>query len=411
MMRGARPVLPWLVLLALLGGACRPAVGPGIPEAPIPSPPLETLDSCARVWARPDRAFDDVASCTLKNSPEDIARAGGVVLLGSSWDASAPGSRLRPPSRCVAHTHEGNRRLVDAVRAARDPGDPPIAFVQLHRFDLVNRAFAALPGFRADFLVRPKRDFEWTLDFFRNDRSATCRHGGCELSFSFQADPTRDAGARLRDLIDAAGAPGAYRQAVYFLARPQPDRPVFWTMAAIGDLTNPGYRAFRVREAQRAIALGHYDAVMLNNKFAQFRRDGGYWIGSENARDVAHVQAESRATLWTSPPLDYGYSDYVRGWAALGRDLQAAGVPYAVWVGIGAWRRSYDDRRTPLDEGQLIRETARGARLVLLQQPIPEPEFARVAGQLRNAGVEAVVRGPGARNTCADARPPPHRRR
>jgi hypothetical protein len=394
MLRGLRRLLALLPVLLVAAPS---------PSRAAAADSLAALGVCASVWTRPDREIRDPRTCALADSPSDIARGGGIVLLGSSWDATAPGSRLRPRARCVPHTHEGNGELVRSVRAARRAGDPPVAFVQLHRFELVTRTQAALPGFRSSFLARAETTLDVTQRFFERDRSVCGPPDGCALSGSFRADPAEDDGGRLFDLIDAAGAPGDHLRAVYYLARPEDDSRVFWTEAAMGDLSNPAYRRFRVEEARRAVAVAGYDAIMLNQKFSQFRKEGGYWLGSPRVPDVAAILRQQRDMFWTSRPADLSYSRYVQGWAALGRELRAAGVPYAVWVGVGAWRsgRPYDDRTTSIGEDALVRETAEGARIVILQQPSSVAELARIERELRAAGVEAVVRGPGARNTCA----------
>jgi hypothetical protein len=132
---------------------------------------------------------------------------------------------------------------------------------------------------------------------------------------------------------------------------------------------------------------------MLNQKFPQYRKRGGHWIGSSRVRSLG-AAGKIGDTFWTGRPEGYGYPEYVEGWAALGRDLRAAGVPYAVWVGVAVFRGGYDDRSTPdRDEGELIREAARGARYVILRNRVPDPELARIRADLERAGVEAVLRG------------------
>lgn len=374
------------------------------PESAAAPASVEPLAPCARLWTRPDRAIADRASCRLEPGPEAIARAGGLVLLGSAFDASQMPADLRPANRCVPYTHEGNGRLVSQTRAARRPGDPPTAFVHLHRFDIVQVSQASLPGFDAGFLVRTKRPLDEIERFFAQDSGTGCRTG-CRWSDSTLGDAGR--GPRLRDLVDASGGEGSHRTVVYYVARPNPESDVFWPLAAMGDLRNPAYRAWRIAEAKRAMALGGYDAIMLNQKFSQFRKP--YWIGPPHVPDVAAVRFHARDTLWTGQPDGYGYPEYVHGWASLGEELRAAGVPYAVWIAASAWRSpgSYDARETPdVDESELVRATARGARIVLLEHQATEEERRRIEAELRAAGVHSVVRGEKAREGGCPAPPP-----
>jgi hypothetical protein len=320
------------------------------------------------VWWQPLRKRLDPETCRPEKTPEEFAATGGVVLVGATLDVSEQRTPIPKPTRCDPKGHAPNREFIEAVRRARGPDSPPIVSVHLHRFDLVPLTFAALPGFQASFLVRTKQPWRQLLDFFARDESPLCRGGRCRWSDFHFGDPEQHSGPRLRDLIDASGGPGAHESVVYYLTRSKPGKQVHWPDAALADLGDPAYRAWRVAEARRALAAGGYDAILLNDKFAQYRGRPGHWLGAA-ARDVEELNRVPR-TLWSAQPDGYGYAEYAAGWAALGRDLRAAGLPYAVWMSASAWwGRGLDDPVTPdADEGALIRETVRGADLFLVSQ-------------------------------------------
>jgi hypothetical protein len=338
------------------------------------------IERCAPVWWQPLRDLVDPRTCEPKQGPATLAAAGGVFLLGSTTDVSEQRTPIPKPTRCGPKGHGSNGKFVAEVRGARSPDSPPIAFVHLHRFDLVPISFAALPGFQASFLVRAKTPWSRLLDFFARDESPLCRGGRCSWSDFHYGDPDQHRGPRLRDLIDASGGPGAHERVVYYLTRSKPGKRVHWPDAALGDLRNPAYRAWRVEEARRALEVGGYDAVMLNEKFAQYRERSGHWLGGA-ARDVEELNRVPR-TLWSAAPDGYGYSEYASGWAALGRDLRAAGVPYAVRMSASAWwGKGLDDRATQaVDEGALVRETVQGASLFLVSKWGTPEERAALEG-------------------------------
>jgi hypothetical protein len=173
--------------------------------------------------------------------------------------------------------------------------------------------------------------------------------------------------------------------------RPAQIEDRFWAIAAIADLTNPAYRAWRVSMALRAIQIGGYDAIELNHKFSQYREP--MWIGGPLARDAVELRRLADATLWSAPPIGYGYPEYVRGWAALAKDLRAAGVPYSVNLQTWPWLvRFSDDPASPADEGALVREAVLGARYVLLDRwaRADHSGLAAFAAELGRAGVDVV---------------------
>lgn len=408
--RGARPLRAGLARVAAVAAAlgalgCADGIQRAGDAAPPPRPAsagIAGLGRCAPVWSRPDRDVSDGSRCDPWTAVAEIAAQGGVVLLGSFWDVSEQRTPTPRERRCGGpYTHASNAEFVASVREAQAPeGAPPTAFVHLHRFELVPIPFAALPGFDASFLLRTQRPWDAVLGFFAEDDTSLCRRGGCRWSDDLLGERSGNPGPRLRDLIDRSGGEGAFRSAVYYLPRPGEGRRVFWPTAAIADLRNPAYRAWRVAEARRAVAAGGYDAILLNDKFAQLRRAEGHWIGGLKAPDV---EALSRTgdTLWSAPPEGYGLAGYIEGWAALGQDLRAAGVPYAVWLGIGAWRgRGLDDPATEADEGERIRATAGGARLVLLGGEAAPGEVSRLERELAAGGTRLVAMGAAGRSDC-----------
>jgi hypothetical protein len=387
------------LLLVVLWACSRPPdppQGEGIPRPEAarsratPGGALAALDRCAPTWWRTDRSFTDRRTCTRGQDLREIAAAGGVVLLGSTWDVVEPRSPIPAPRRCEGPTtHAQNRAFFREILEAR-PRDPlPLAFVHLHRFDLVPVSLAAQPGFDPDFLVRTRRPWNEVLDFFGGDPTPLCRGGRCSWSDSITGDPSNDPGERLRDYIDRRGGPGRYRSVVYYLSSAGPGKRVQWPNAALGDLRHPGYRAWRVAEAARAMEAGGYDAIMLNAKFSQYRRPGGHWIGGESARDVEQLN-ETRTTLWSAQPDGYGYAEYLAGWAALGRDLRRAGVPYAVWLPEPTWRAIFARPGSPTPVDPLL-ETARGASLVLLHGATSPETTARIEEDVRAHGGRLVL--------------------
>ena len=83
----------------------------------------------------------------------------------------------------------------------------------------------------------------------------------------------------------------------------------------------------------------------------------------------------------------------MQGWHALAADLRQAGVPYGVEISIAPWVGDfYEDPRTPISENPLIREAARGARVVLLDWRLARrgAEFASARSELEAAGARVV---------------------
>jgi hypothetical protein len=381
-----------LVALALaLGLGIQPVVAAAIP----PGPPVRTYDWCSNVVFLPDeRRRENGPPCTPVFSPEEVAAGAGYVLVGS-YDDVVDAKGVEHERSCGGtDSHRENARYVARLRElrVRVPG-PPLRVIHEHRFDLVSDAQAAERGFRADFLLSTDRPFSEVKAFFAKDGSPACRDGGCRLTLAYGAHEDRGGGNWLSDWIDRAGGKGRHESVVYYLARPAYVDRLFWTTAALADLRNPAYRAWRVALAKRALEIGGYDAIDLNHKFSQFADGAEMWIGGKLARDAEALRALSDQTLWTAPPRGYGYPEYVAGWAALAKDLRAAGVPYSVALPTWPWPvRFADDPSTPADEGALIREAARGAKYVRLDRWWRDDVrgLDAFAAELEKSGAEVV---------------------
>lgn len=355
------------------------------------------FDWCAPVVISPDgRTRSDGDRCLPPWSEEEIGRGGArVVLVGGFRDVALPNAADPGGSRCVGpETHRNNARYVARLRAQRAAsGGPPLRIVHASRFDIVADSQAAEPGFRAEFLVPTRRPWSEVLAFFAADRSPLCGPAGCRFTMAYGGWEDRNRGAWLSDSIDRAGGTGRHRSVVYYLVRANQVKDLYWPTAALADLRNPAYRAWRVAQAKRAIEVGGYDAIALGHKFHQYRQE--HWIGGAEVPDAAALRRQGDDTFWTAPPTDYDYPAYVQGWVALARDLRSAGVPYAMttlatWPWIGP---RLDDPRTPdVNEMELIHEVVRGARLVLLERTAAsDPRgLEAFAASVAAAGAEVV---------------------
>ena len=359
------------------------------------------FDYCAPVVTRPLRRWSDTKSCTQPWTPEAIAGGAEVVLLGEAERASAAGDALPAVDLCAApqtlDSHARYARELHELAAARGR---KLEIGVLTRFDLVSPLLASRPGFDATFVLVGAGTWAQLLDFFARDTSPDCAGGGCRFAtgevYSDAVDPTRIESLMAR--IDQTSGARTARSRVYYLERSRPGKQVFRATRSLADLSNPEYRAWRVSEARRDLALGGYDFVELSHKFHQYLppegRPRAHWIGSEAAPDVTALNALGD-TLWTGRPVGYGYPEYVRGWHALAGELREAGVPYSVQISLAPWRGPrYDDPRSQDDENRLIREVARGARVVLLDWPERrrgEGDFEPVRAELERAGARVVA--------------------
>jgi hypothetical protein len=392
----ARAGLEWIAMLAIAIPSLAAAPGASFAASPQEAP-RGVFDWCAPVVSDPLRRWSSAGTCSQPYRLDEIAAGAEVVMMEGSelpeqgeGDPSVPGDPCALPASLVGHS-----RYLRELRARAGARARPLLVTLKTRFDLVGPRLAARPGFSADFLVRTRRPWSEVLGFFADDRSPDCAKGGCRLEQPEPAGPDGDPRglAPLFARIEASGGADARGSRVYYLERGSPGKRVYRVTNVLADLSDPAYRAFRVAEARRVLALGGYDAVMLNQKFHQYRSGGGHWIASAAAPDVTRLN-RLEDTLWTAPPDAYGYARYVAGWHALAAELRAAAVPYAVSLSLATWRgRSYDDPGSPADESALIREAAKGARLVLLDWPERKRgrDFAAARTELEAAGVRVVA--------------------
>jgi hypothetical protein len=314
-------------------------------------------------------------------------------LLGDFTDVAhpvipAPGRTCMP-----SPSHASNAVYVNALKQARARvGGPPLWIVHMHRFDLVPSTFAALPPFRASYLLRTTKPFTDVTGFFANDRSPSCLAKPCRWSDSWGGVEGKDVGTRLRDWIDRSGGANSYQSVTYYLARPDATN-VFWATNAMANLTDPAYRAWRVAEAKEALRVGGYDTIDLNHKIHQYLFIQS-WLGSASYPDVAAIKARND-TAWSARPTTFSYSEYMQGLVALSRDLRASGVPYSFITDLRAWNGdSFDDKSsTTVNEAVLLREIMTGARVVFLDRPIsstPASTLDAAVSDLAKLGVQAI---------------------
>ncbi len=369
----------WLALLVAAVAGFRAAWA----CAELPAPPVPAYDWCSDVVVRPDQRFHP-GGCDPIWSPESIARGAGVVMMGD-YDDVSDARFAHTDSQCTGpSTHADNARYVAKLRAPR-PGSRALRVVHMSRFDLVADSIAALPGFRAEFLAVTDRPWNEVLGFFAADRSPLCGAEGCRWSDAFGGWEDRGKGSWLRDRIDAAGGDRRHESAVYYVVRGGQAQRIFWPVAAIADLRNPAYRAFRVAEAKRALAQGGYDAINLNQKFFQYRER--HWIGTAQVPDAAALRARNDDSLFTGPPRGYRLDEYVQGWIALAADLRAAGVPYSV-VEMPEWPQLMGPGNANRKQAKALRDVMEGAEIVLLQRKGP-----RAADGLEAFGAELAAAG------------------
>lgn len=357
--------------------------------APPAGADFRDIDWCAPIVVRPDQRQQEGTTCRQRVPDAQIAVNADIVLLGSHEDMAR--QRVsRPRGLCEApDEHRAIRRNISELK--RLAGPRRIAFVHMHRFDLLASNQMAARGFEADFLLRTDRPWQEVLDFFAKDTSPACRPGGCRWSDSPFGNE-RAGGRRLRDWIDAVGGRNAYQRAIYYMQNPlQVDR-VYSPVAALADVRNPRYRAWRVAEAKRAFEEGGYDAISLNQKFHMFQAEEGSWIGCARGRDVAAIRT-GVPVAWTAPPADFGFPDALQAWLSFANELRAAGVPYAVTdFSPFPWFMDWDDPRTPEPEWPKLREAMRRAKIVLLDQgAMTKPaELDAFVADLRAHGVQVM---------------------
>jgi hypothetical protein len=350
-------------------------------------------DFCSSAVIRPDQNFKDPSTCTRSYSDEEIAAGAEAVWLGDFTDVAhpvipAPGRACMP-----SPSHASNAVYVNALKQARARvGGPPLWIVHMHRFELVPSTFAALPPFRASYLLRATKPFIDVTGFFANDRSPSCLAKPCRWSDSWGGVEGHDVGNRLRDWIDRSGGANSYQSVDYYLARPDATN-VFWATSVMANLTDPAYRAWRVAEAKEALNVGGYNLVDLNHKIPHYLF-GPHAIGTSTFPNVASLQTQAD-TAWSAQPSGYGYPQYMQGLVSLARDLRAGGVPYSFIIALRAWTgNSFDDTSTPsVNEAELVREIMKGARVVFLDRPIsstPASMLDAAVSDLAKLGVQAI---------------------
>jgi hypothetical protein len=347
------------------------------------------LDWCAPLVVRPDTRFVSTNPCAPWWTPETIGAQADFVFDGAAVPSS---STITPAASATYHAE---------LRSAAAAAGRSLVIVLMARFDLVSRYEASAPGFDPAFLVHTAKPWREVTDFFTLDRSPPC---ACSCRFdeapgaSLLDTPPEQ---RLRGLIDAAGGVGTYEQQVLYGGQPGADGTreaaprLFFATSALADQRNPAYRAWKIGLVRQILAEGDFDAVSLNEKFFQYLPgQPAHWWGGPKAGDVAEYLDEDD-TLWSAPPLGYGYPEYVAGWAALSRDLRDAGVPYTVTLGPFPWRAGsgYDDPSTPIDEAASIRTVARHARYVFLdrQAGFTQQEIDAIVADIESLGKATVV--------------------
>jgi hypothetical protein len=370
------------------------------PPPPPPPPPQVTtcnLDYCSQVAVRTDARYINTTSCIPVWDTDEIAQYADELWYGVNG-SELPNTRIAYPwTQCFGtQSLSAYRAYNDEVDAKATALNRTVHKVNSFRFDIITPHIMAQPGFNSDWLVRSATPHQTLLDFYTNDTSPVCVNGGgCRFSYSYGGAyyEGRDTGNRMRDMIDESGGTGTYEDIVYYITRQGSNETVGWASAAVADQRIPAYRTWRVNQARQIIQDGHFDFVLLNHKFHFFRPDNWSlprpepWLGGSGAPNVA-AHASSDNTPFSNQPLNYGYAEYVQGWNALARDLDAANVPFAVQTNGGQWviPDTTDDPLTPgVNEGALIREAIELADFV-------EVDYQSWLGPTRTAQLDQVVR-------------------
>lgn len=332
---------------------------------------------CAAYLDQPDVEFIG-SGCTTPAVPTSVV-AGTTFTMGTFLEASSPDMIYTTTTPCREF---GERTASSAAYRSSIPGGRAI---HAARFDLVPATLASMDGFDPDWLLTTATAWSSVTGFFTGDASAACggAPGGCSWSDNYGASSDTEFASpyRLRDVIDSAG--GDYRTNVYYI--PDDDITAYYPVAALADMTNADYRAWRVAESRRGIAAGAYDMVMLNHKFCQWDFASENWLGGTvdsrctscvgaacTADTVSKIQATGFAQVWSAEPAGFAYTDWIQGWHAMAQDLAAGGVPFSVYLDTGFWYRDdiYDDPGTVgVNEAALIRDVAENyASLVILDR-------------------------------------------
>ena len=323
-----------------------------------------TGDWCSRVAVRPDRRFTSIQSCTRTWTPAELSRDIDFVLLGEFNDVLASEAISKVPKCGGMFSHENNRLFIREInQSVPDTGRRPKT-VHMTRLELVSPPHIQAKGFKSDFLLRTTTPLENVEKFFSRDRSKICR-GRCRFVFRRKIG-NEQTEIGLDRAIDERGRPNQHANSVYYISMRNREQISFSPHAVVADLRNPEYRAWRIKRLKASLEAGGYDAIMLNHKFGQYWTRQGYWLGSAACPDISRC-TNGIGNIFSAPPDGYGYAEYVEGWVAFARDLDAAGIPYVVRLAPNPWLTKADSRSTPdIDERQSIRSVLLRADTVLL---------------------------------------------
>lgn len=350
------------------------------------------LDWCARLSVRPDSRVADSGTCLMETPKQTVAERADIMVYGDFDDVLASQNPKLEATCKGASSHEANFTFASDVRALRDGLRRPLRVGHMMRWDLVGTRTAALPGFDPAFLVRKDAGAPTASAFFAADVSSHCT-GGTACSWDFDRWETGSTINNLAETIEAL-EPGASDDVVYYLPRHPTNSVVFGPIAALADLGNASYRAWRIGIVQQHLAAGQYDVVNLNHKFGQYYTPG-FWMGGAR-RTTATDYVAAKDSAWSAEPDGYGYVEYIAGWQALADDLVAAGIPYYARMEPNPWLTSADDAGSPADETALILDGFQQADIALL-------DLSNISGDTPD-GWEALVDNQGARVLRLDVR-------
>lgn len=355
---------------------------------------------CGGYFDQPDIVVGS-GSCSDLPSPPSLVATASAFTMGDAYEASAP--TITWDGLGVSPCHDDQTPSGSVAFRAAVGGSRAIAAT---RFDLIAVPLASQAGFQHEFILETATPWASVTDFFDLDASADCS-GGCSWSDNYDGRTELGFGSpyRLRDLIDADG--GDYRTKAYYISKSTTETD-YGPLAGLADLTNAAYRAWRVADAQALLATGAYEYVTLSHKFCQYRFGQENWLNgtlASNCGETAGVVDDvtklhdAGSHMWTAEPTDYGWSEYVQGWAAMADDLKAAGVPFVVHLNASYWLSpsTYDDPATVgINEATLITDTAEDdASIVVMDHDTGDGKARgvslRVKRMLEAAGREVLV--------------------
>ena len=435
-----------------LGGGRR---GGGSGSIPVETPEIPDPTGSAVDWDSSFAIYADDGCCTAATcqengtalqrwTPEALGSlANGYYSFGKPEqnpagafpyvdDIESSCFELSAPSTSGKFTNEAIDAWVAAVNApvAADPvgyWEDRADFITVHQLIAQH---PSLPPFPASAVTRMngfgsgvERSWSTFVGFFDADpmRAAdqarcgangqTCDWANCRnASNTFVANDAWDAGhvgcnqARagrtLSALLDHL-EPGLGEAAVYQVySRGGSSQQLWYPVAAIADLTDPSYRAWRVAYERLVIDEHGAHGLSAQHKVHQYRKSDGTGdeqlyvdMGDGIGGMDSTACAGATGTVDTLAELDagdcdshsgparkangdtYGYSAYAHGYAALSRDRVAAGIPYLMrsaspywWEGCTTMNADftgsgcaddYDLASTPsVNENALLREIA-----------------------------------------------------